>query len=297
MYHKPVLLSESVDGLALQPGGVYVDATFGGGGHSQAILNRLEGGKLIAFDQDDDALANMPKDERICLVNRNYRYLIHYLRYFDAIPVAGILADLGVSSHQLDSAERGFSTRFEADLDLRMNRNKGLTAKEVVNTYSEEKLRDILHNYGEIDNARKAAAALVSARKPGPIVTTSNLKQALSHCMPRGKENQYMAQVFQALRIEVNEELESLREFLEQCEKVLRPGGRLVVISYHSLEDRLVKNFMRNGNMEGRAEKDFYGNLRTPFRQVTRKPMTPGSSETEENPRSRSAKMRIAEKI
>jgi len=297
MYHKPVLLNESIAGLALQPDGIYVDATFGGGGHSLEILSRLQGGKLIGFDQDDDSLPNIPKDERFCLVNRNFRYLIHYLRYFDAIPVDGILADLGVSSHQIDSAERGFSTRFDGDLDLRMNRNKELTAKTVVNTYTEAKLRDILHYFGEIDNARKSASALVSARSPKAINTTSDLKSALQHCMPRGKENQFLAQVFQALRIEVNQELESLREFLEQSEKVLKPGGRLVVISYHSLEDRLVKNFMRSGNMEGKAEKDFYGNLRTPFLQISRKPMVAGEAELQENPRSRSAKMRIAEKL
>lgn len=297
MYHKPVLLNESIEGLSLKPYGTYVDATFGGGGHSLEILNRLQGGKLIAFDQDDEARPNLPKDDRICLVNRNFRYLIHYLRYFDAIPVDGILADLGVSSHQIDSPERGFSTRFDGELDLRMNRNKELTAKTVVNTYPEEKLRYILHYFGEIDNARKSAAALTTGRSPKAISTTTDLKSALQHCMPHGKENQYLAQVFQALRIEVNQELESLREFLEQSEKVLRPGGRLVVISYHSLEDRLVKNFMRSGNMEGKAEKDFYGNLRTPFRQITRKPMVAGEAETQENPRSRSAKMRIAEKI
>jgi 16S rRNA (cytosine1402-N4)-methyltransferase len=297
MYHRPVLLTESIEGLSLKQGGIYVDATFGGGGHSRAILAQLENGRLIAFDQDEEALANLPEDDRICLVNSNFRYLIHYLRYLDAIPVDGILCDLGVSSHQIDSPERGFSTRFDGELDLRMNRNKALTAKTVVNTFPEEKLCDILHFFGEIDNARKSASAIVSARSKTQIHSTSDLRSALRNCMPRGKENQYLAQVFQALRIEVNQELEALREFLEQSEKVLRPGGRLVMIAYHSLEDRLVKNFMRNGNMEGKAEKDFYGNLRTPFRQITRKPMTAGETELAENPRSRSAKMRIAEKI
>jgi 16S rRNA (cytosine1402-N4)-methyltransferase len=297
MYHRPVLLTESIEGLSLKQGGIYVDATFGGGGHSRAILAQLENGRLIAFDQDEEALANLPEDDRICLVNSNFRYLIHYLRYLDAIPVDGILCDLGVSSHQIDSPERGFSTRFDGELDLRMNRNKALTAKTVVNTFPEEKLCDILHFFGEIDNARKSASAIVSARSKTQIHSTSDLRSALRNCMPRGKENQYLAQVFQALRIEVNQELEALREFLEQSEKVLRPGGRLVMIAYHSLEDRLVKNFMRNGNMEGKAEKDFYGNLRTPFRQITRKPMTAGEAELAENPRSRSAKMRIAEKI
>jgi 16S rRNA (cytosine1402-N4)-methyltransferase len=297
MYHRPVLLTESIEGLSLKQGGIYVDATFGGGGHSREILRQLEGGQLIAFDQDEEAIANLPEDDRICLVNRNFRYLIHFLRYLDAIPVDGILCDLGVSSHQIDSPERGFSTRFDGELDLRMNRNKALTAKKVVNTFTEEKLSDILHFYGEIDNARKSAAAIVSARSKSEIHSTSDLRSALRNCMPRGKENQYLAQVFQALRIEVNQELEALREFLEQSEKVLRPGGRLVMIAYHSLEDRLVKNFMRNGNMEGKAEKDFYGNLRTPFHLVTRKPMTASEEEISENPRARSAKMRIAEKI
>ena len=296
MYHRSVLLTESIEGLAIRPGGIYVDATFGGGGHSEAILSRLEDGKLFAFDQDADALANKPDDPRITLVNNNFRYIRNFLKLYKAVPVDGILADLGISSHQIDQAERGFSTRFEAGLDMRMDRRKGLSAKEIVNTASEEQLTKIFREYGEIRNAQKAARLIAGKRKEQPVETTGELKAVLAPCTGRGKENKFFAQVFQALRIEVNQELEALREFLVQGTDVLRPGGRFVVISYHSLEDKLVKNYFRTGNFGGNVEKDFYGNVKAPLKMVIRKAVTPSEEETEMNSRARSAKLRIAEK-
>ncbi|RIV27352.1 16S rRNA (cytosine(1402)-N(4))-methyltransferase RsmH [Fibrisoma montanum] len=298
-YHQPVLLHECIDGLALQPGGTYVDVTFGGGGHSREILRRLEGGRLFAFDQDADAKANAQalNDSRLTFIASNFRNLKRYLRLYKADGIDGILADLGISSHQIDTPERGFSTRFDADLDMRMNQQADRTAREVVNEYSEAELHRILGMYGEITNARTAASALVSARSNRSINTVNELKAALQRYAPRGKENKYFAQVFQALRIEVNDELKALEEFLEQVPDVLKPGGRLVVLSYHSLEDRLVKNFINKGKFQGDVEKDLFGNEIKPLQSVTRKPIEASPDEISRNPRARSAKLRIAEKI
>jgi len=296
MYHRSVLLTESIEGLAIRPEGIYVDATFGGGGHAAAILGKLTTGRLFAFDQDEDALANKPDDPRITLINNNFRYLRNFLKLYRAVPVDGILADLGISSHQIDQAERGFSTRFDAGLDMRMDRRKNRSAMEIVNKYPEEQLTAIFREYGEIRNALKAARLIAGSRKEYPLKTTGELKSVLMSCAERGKENKFFAQVFQALRIEVNQELEALREFLLQATDVLKPGGRLVVISYHSLEDKLVKNFFRSGNFGGTLHKDFYGNVEAPLKVITRKAITPGEAETEQNSRARSAKLRIAEK-
>ncbi|SOD91907.1 16S rRNA (cytosine(1402)-N(4))-methyltransferase RsmH [Spirosoma fluviale] len=298
-YHEPVLLQACIDGLDLQPGGTYVDITFGGGGHSREILNQLEGGKLFGFDQDADARANAQAigDPRLTFVASNFRNVKRYLRLYKAEQVDGILADLGISSHQIDTPERGFSTRFDADLDMRMNQNADKTARQVINEYSEADLHRILGMYGEITNARTAAAALVSARSNKPLKTVNDLKAALQRYAPRGKENKYFAQVFQALRIEVNEELQALEEFLEQVPDILRPGGRLVVMSYHSLEDRLVKNFINKGKFQGEVEKDLFGNDIKPLQSITRKPIEATPEEIARNPRARSAKLRIAEKL
>lgn len=296
-YHKPVLLKDCIEGLAIRENGIYVDVTFGGGGHSRAILEKLgANGKLFAFDQDEDALANVPDDPRFELVRDNFRYLANFLRYHKAIPVDGILADLGVSSHQFDTAERGFSTRFEGPLDMRMDQQAKQTAAEVLNNYEERALKIMFSNYGEVENAGRLAYAIVKARAVKSLETIADLKEAIAGCVRRGKENQYYAQVFQALRIEVNGELDALKEMLEQAVQVLKPGGRLVVISYHSLEDRLVKHFMQKGKFDGEAEKDFYGNLVRPLEPVNRKPILPGEDEINENNRARSAKLRIAEK-
>ncbi|XWW47855.1 16S rRNA (cytosine(1402)-N(4))-methyltransferase RsmH [Fibrella sp. USSR17] len=303
-YHNPVMLAECIDGLALKPGGVYVDVTFGGGGHSRAILNALQpgdkgqAGKLLVFDQDPDARANAAaiNDPRLTFIAANFRNLKRYLRLYGVRQVDGILADLGISSHQIDTPERGFSTRFQADLDMRMNQQGDLTAQQVVNSYPEADLHRILGMYGELTNARTAAAALVSARANQTIQTINDLKDALKRCAPRGKENKYFAQVFQALRIEVNDELKVLEEFLEQTPDVLATDGRLVVMSYHSLEDRLVKNFINKGKFSGEVEKDLYGNEIKPLQSVTRKPVEATAEEVASNPRARSAKLRIAEK-
>ncbi|GAB4027035.1 16S rRNA (cytosine(1402)-N(4))-methyltransferase RsmH [Spirosoma koreense] len=298
-YHEPVLLQACIDGLNLQPGGTYVDITFGGGGHSREILHQLEGGRLFGFDQDADAKANAQAigDPRLTFVASNFRNIKRYLRLYKAEQVDGILADLGISSHQIDTPERGFSTRFDADLDMRMNQNADRTARQVVNEYSEADLHRILGMYGEITNARTAAGALVSARSNRPLKTVNDLKNALQRYAPRGKENKYFAQVFQALRIEVNEELQVLEEFLEQVPDILKPGGRLVVMSYHSLEDRLVKNFINKGKFQGEVEKDLFGNELKPLRSLTRKPIEATPDEIARNPRARSAKLRIAEKL
>ena len=303
-YHEPVLLQACIDGLNLQPGGTYVDITFGGGGHSREILRQLEpgspsAGRLFGFDQDADARANAQAigDPRLTFVASNFRNIKRYLRLYKTDQVDGILADLGISSHQIDTPERGFSTRFDADLDMRMNQQADRTARQVVNEYSEADLHRILGMYGEITNARTAASAIVSARSNQPLKTVNDLKQALQRFAPRGKENKYFAQVFQALRIEVNEELQALEEFLEQVPDILKPGGRLVVLSYHSLEDRLVKNFINKGKFQGEVEKDLFGNELKPLRSVTRKPIEATPDETARNPRARSAKLRIAEKI
>ncbi|MFL5763498.1 MAG: 16S rRNA (cytosine(1402)-N(4))-methyltransferase RsmH [Bacteroidia bacterium] len=295
-YHNPVLLKECIDGLNIDPAGIYVDVTFGGGGHSREIMKHLTTGRLYAFDQDEDAQKNAIDDPRFVLIKQNFRFLKNFLKMYNAIPVNGILADLGVSSHQFDEGERGFSTRFNAQLDMRMDQKSKLTAEEVINSYSEEDLKRVFKLYGEVDNAGRLAYIICHERKEKPIRTGDDLKAAIGKCVKRGRENQYYAQVFQALRIEVNKELDVLQELLTQSMEVLKPGGRLVVISYHSLEDRLVKNIMRSGKFEGEVEKDFYGNQLTPFIQITRKPIVPTEKENEENSRARSAKLRIAEK-
>ncbi len=296
-YHLPVLLEQSIEGLAVNPQGTYVDVTFGGGGHSRAILQELGSeGRLLAFDRDADALANTIDDPRFTLIHEDFRYMKNFLRLNGINRVDGILADLGVSSHQFDEAGRGFSTRFDAELDLRMDRRQTTTAKDIVNTASEEELRGILHNYGELPNANRMARAIVSARAESPILTTFDLKKALESNIPRNQENKFYAMVFQALRIEVNGELEALKAMLTQAVEILNPGGRLVVISYHSLEDRLVKNIIKTGNFEGEVKKDFYGNLLSPLKPITRKPVVADAEELMDNPRSRSAKLRVAEK-
>ncbi len=295
-YHNPVLLKECIDGLNINPEGIYVDVPFGGGGHSREILKHLTTGKLYAFDQDDDAVKNKIDDPRFVLIKQNFRYLKNFLKLYNALPIDGLLADLGVSSHQFDEAERGFSIRFDAKLDMRMDQNGKLTAADVLNTYSEEDLKRIFRIYGEVDNAGYLASIIFHSRKTKAIETVNDLKVTITKCVKRGKENQYYAQVFQALRIEVNKELEVLEELLTQSLEVLKPNGRLVVMSYHSLEDRLVKNFMRSGKFEGEVEKDFFGNQLTPFKQITRKPIVPTEEELGLNTRSRSAKLRVAEK-
>lgn len=296
-YHTPVMLHESVEGLAIKPEGVYVDVTFGGGGHSREILKHLnKSGRLLAFDQDADAQQNIPNDDRLTFVDQNFRYLKNNCRLHEAPTVDGILADLGVSSHQFDQPERGFSIRFNADLDMRMDKSSILTARHVINTYAEEDLHKIFGVYGEVQNAKSLARTIVAARLPKPIETIADLRASISAHIPKGKENKYLAQVFQALRIEVNQEMEALQDFLTQSVDVLKTGGRLVVISYHSLEDRLVKNFMAKGKFRGEVEKDFYGNEIKPLKTISRKAIQASAKEIEMNNRARSAKLRIAEK-
>ncbi len=298
MYHNPVLLQKSIDGLAIHPGGVYVDATFGGGGHSQAILQKLgPEGSLVAFDQDPEAEANKPEDNRLIFVNQNFRYLKNFLRLYDKIPVDGILADLGVSSHQFDEAGRGFSNRFDGPLDMRMGKHQSLTAAEVVNTYSEEELNRIFRLYGEIKNSRCMAKLICAQRKEKKLETTFELAETVEKCIPPTRKNKMLAMLFQAVRIEVNQELEALKSFLEQTVEVLKPGGRLVVISYHSLEDRLVKNFIKTGNFEGKVQKDFFGNDLVEMKPVFSKAIVPDEEEIKQNSRARSARLRIAEKL
>lgn len=293
-YHNPVLLTESVDGLNIKPNGVYVDVTFGGGGHSKEILSRLnEDGKLFAFDQDDDAKLNMIDDERFTLIPQNFRFIKRYLRFYGVKKVDGILADLGVSSHQFDEANRGFSTRFDADLDMRMNQSHEISAFQVVNFYDEEKLADVLFQYGELRNARAIAKKIDETRAEKKIKTSFQLKEVLSAFVPKSVEHKVLAQIFQAIRIEVNQEIEALKEFLLQIPEVLNAEGRLSVISYHSLEDRLVKRFIRNGLFEGEPEKDFYGNINVPMKKIG-KMIVPSFQEIKENNRARSAKLRIA---
>lgn len=295
-YHSPVLLHESLEALSINPAGVYVDVTFGGGGHSREILKRLNSqGRLIAFDQDPDAVQNVPDDQRFTLVRTNFRNLRKGLAECGLQKVNGILADLGVSSHQFDTAERGFSIRFEGPLDMRMNPEQPLSAKEVLATYQQAELRSIFKTYGEVDNAGLVAKKIVEAREEKAINTVEELKAVLLPLSRRGKENQYLAKVFQALRIEVNSELDALKEMLEQAAEVLEESGRLVVISYHSLEDRMVKNYFRSGSFDGDQEKDFYGNLIRPLEPVSMKAILPEENEIELNPRARSAKMRVAE--
>ena len=297
-YHKPVMLRECMQGLNIKEDGIYIDLTFGGGGHAKAILEELTTGHLYAFDQDEDAKSNAEKINKssFTFIEANFRYLKRYLKMYGIKEVDGILADLGISSHQIDEAARGFSTRFDADLDMRMDRSGEFTAKALVNTYPAEQLQDVLGRYGEVRNAKTLAQAITAARINREIGTVEDLKQILSRYAPKGKENRYYAQVFQALRIEVNDEMTALEEMLGQAVELLKPGGRLVIMSYHSLEDRPVKNFIAKGKAKGDVEKDFYGNITKPMVAVNRKPITASAEEIKENNRARSAKLRVAEK-
>lgn len=295
VYHIPALLNQSLEALAIRPGGVYVDATYGGGGHSRAIVDRLSAdGHLYSFDQDSDAVERAIDDPRFTMVYGNFRYLRNFLRYYGVESVDGILADLGVSFHHFDDAERGFSFRADAPLDMRMNRHSRLTAAEIVNNYSEDTLGELLQLYGEVPGARRVARALAAARQQAPVNTINRLLEVVEPLTDPRRRKKELACIFQALRIEVNGELDALRAFLEQTAQVLKPGGRLAVITYHSLEDRLVKNFLRSGDFAGRIEKDIYGRASTPFRPAGGKPVTPDEAEIEANPRSRSAKLRVA---
>ncbi len=294
LYHNPVLLFESVDGLTIKEDGIYVDVTFGGGGHSKEILKRLsEKGKLFAFDQDSDAIKNSIDDSRFTLIPENFRYIRRFLRFHGVTKVNGILADLGVSSHQFDEAQRGFSTRFDADLDMRMDKSSSVSAYDIINKYDEEKLSNVLFQYGELRNSRVLAKTIVNARIKNEIKTSFALKKVLQKFLPKNKEHKILAQIFQAIRIEVNQEIEVLKEFLLQTPDLLEKEGRLSVISYHSLEDRLVKRFIQNGKFEGEAEKDFYGNINVPFKKAG-KLIIPTEQEIKENNRARSAKLRVA---
>nr|WP_294788586.1 16S rRNA (cytosine(1402)-N(4))-methyltransferase RsmH [uncultured Flavobacterium sp.] len=296
-YHNPVLLHPTVDGLDIKPDGVYVDVTFGGGGHSKEILRRLgPNGRLFAFDQDEDALANALPDERFTLINENFRFIKRFLRFHGVKAVDGILADLGVSSHQFDVPERGFSTRFDAELDMRMSQKNDLSAYRVVNEYEEQDLRRVFFDYGELKNAPVLARTIVEARKDYPIRTTDELKEVLKKFLPEKVKNKILAQIYQAIRIEVNQEMDVLKEFIEQSLEILKPGGRFSVISYHSLEDRLVKRFIKNGMFEGEPERDFYGNFSVPYKTIG-KLIVPDNEEIKINNRARSAKLRVAEKI
>lgn len=296
-YHNPVLLKESVDGLNIHPDGIYVDVTFGGGGHSREMMSRLGvNGKLVAFDQDVDALNNAIEDDRFVLINENFRFIKRFLRFHGIKQVDGILADLGVSSHQFDVAERGFSTRFDSELDMRMNQKGELSAYHVINKYEEQDIARVLFQYGELKNARGMANVIVLARKDKDIKNSEQLKQVLTKFLPAHKSNKILAQIYQAIRIEVNQEMDVLKEFLEQSLEILKPGGRLSVISYHSLEDRLVKRFFRNGLFEGEPERDFFGNFEVPFK-IIEKLIVPTAAEISMNNRARSAKLRVAEKI
>jgi len=296
-YHEPVLLQECVEGLKIDPEGIYVDLTFGGGGHSREILKHLKSGHLFAFDQDKDAQMNLIQDSRFTFIPHNFRYAKNFLRLHKAIPVNGILADLGISSHQIDEPERGFSTRADGPLDMRMSAGMEKTAHSVINTYSEEQLTKMFRDNSDMHEARKLARMLCNARSQKSIDTIDDLKTVVTPLAQKGKENTFLSRVFQAIRIEVNDEVAALEEMLTQLPELLAEGGRVVIISYHSLEDRLVKNLLKSGNTEGNIEKDFYGNPLVPFESVTRKPIVPTDAELERNPRSRSAKLRIAEKI
>jgi len=295
-YHIPVMLDQCIEGLKIRPTGSYVDATFGGGGHAREIVNQLSSGRLYAFDQDEDAKRNVFDDHRLVFIRANFRYMKNFLRYFSVGQVDGILADLGVSSHDFDEADRGFSFRFEAPLDMRMNREAPETAEYIVNNYDQLQLINLFRNYGEIKNAARLAASITGARTASPLTTTGALLEAIRPCVPKAIEKKYLAQVFQALRMEVNDETGALKDFLVTALEVLRPGGRLVIMTYHSIEDRIVKNFLKSGNFKGEVEQDFYGNFITPFELINRKVMVPGEEEILKNPRSRSAHLRIAEK-
>lgn len=297
-YHKPVLLSESIEGLNIKPKGIYVDLTFGGGGHSREVLRQLGSkGSLIAFDQDADAKENLPDDKRVTFVMANFRYLRNFLRYHDIVQVDGILADLGISSHQIDKPERGFSFKTNTELDMRMSNLSDTTAARVLNEYDESELTRIFKTYGEINNARRIASTIVAARKADPVKTTGDLEEVLGNLVPKHKSSKFLAKLYQALRIEVNQELEALEEMLVQTLDALVPGGRLVVITYHSLEDRLVKNYLKSGNLQGDIEKDFYGKPLVPWKLINRSVIVPTEEELTENNRARSAKLRIAEKL
>lgn len=296
-YHVPVLLRESIDGLDIKPDGVYVDVTFGGGGHSREILQRLgKKGHLYSFDQDEDAEGNIPNDDRFTFVRSNFRYLRNWMRYYGVEHIDGLLADLGVSSHHFDDETRGFSFRFDAPLDMRMNKRAGMTAADILNNYNEEQLADVFYIYGELKNARKIASVIVKARNEKTIETTGDLLKITEDLLPKTREKKEAAKLFQALRIEVNHEMDALKEMLNGACDVLRDGGKLSVITYHSLEDRIVKNFMKAGNVEGKVKQDFFGRIEAPFKQVGGKVITPSEEEQQHNPRSRSAKLRIAEK-
>ncbi|MEZ7948715.1 MAG: 16S rRNA (cytosine(1402)-N(4))-methyltransferase RsmH [Macellibacteroides fermentans] len=297
-YHIPVMLNECMEGLAIKPDGVYVDVTFGGGGHSREILSRLgKKGTLYGFDQDADAENNIPEDNRFVFVRSNFRYLSNFMRFHGETEIDGLLADLGVSSHHFDDKDRGFSFRFQGMLDMRMNTRAGKTAADILNTYTEEALSTLFYLYGELKNSRKLASVIVKARETKPLETTDEFLALITPYIGKDKEKKMLAQVFQALRIEVNDEMRALREMLQQAMRLLKPGGRLVVMTYHSLEDRLVKNFFKSGNFEGTISQDFFGNIQSPFRLINNKVITPSSEEVEVNPRSRSAKLRIAEKL
>ena len=297
-YHIPVMLNECMEGLAIKPDGVYVDVTFGGGGHSKEILSRLgKKGTLYGFDQDADAENNIPEDDRFVFVRSNFRYLSNFMRFHGETEIDGLLADLGVSSHHFDDKDRGFSFRFQGMLDMRMNTRAGKTAADILNTYTEEALSTLFYLYGELKNSRKLASVIVKARETKPLETTDEFLALITPYIGKDKEKKMLAQVFQALRIEVNDEMRALREMLLQAMHLLKPGGRLVVMTYHSLEDRLVKNFFKSGNFEGTISQDFFGNIQSPFRLINNKVITPSSEEVEVNPRSRSAKLRIAEKL
>ncbi len=296
-YHIPVLLEESIDGLNLKKGGIYVDVTFGGGGHSKEILRRMDKScRLYSFDQDEDAERNIVRDDRFTFIRSNFRYLKNFLRYYGVNEVDGILADLGVSSHHFDDSERGFSFRFDGKLDMRMNKRAGTTAADIVNSYDEEKLADIFYLYGELKNSRKLASVIVKRRSVKPFDTIGDFLETVKPLYGKEREKKEMAKVFQALRIEVNQEMEALKEMLYSATEMLKPGGRLSVITYHSLEDRMVKNIMKTGNVEGKMEQDFFGNINTPYKTINNKVIVPDNNEIETNPRSRSAKLRIAEK-
>lgn len=297
VYHIPALLNESIEGLNIRPEGIYIDVTFGGGGHSLEILKRLTTGRLIAFDQDEDAGKNVPEDNRLLFLNQNFRFLKNNLRFNDISSIDGLIADLGVSFHQFDEPERGFTFRHDAPLDMRMNKNSAISAADLLNSTEESALADIFYNYGELTNSRRISKEIVALRSVKPLATVNDIMGAIGKLAPYRQENKFFARVFQALRIAVNHEIDSLKEMLEQALAILNSGGRLVVITYHSLEDRVVKNFMKTGNFEGVEKKDFYGNLETPFRMITKKGITPGDPEIAVNSRSRSARLRIAEKI
>lgn len=297
VYHIPALLKESIDGLNIRPDGIYIDVTFGGGGHSMELLRRLKTGRLIAFDQDDDAISNAPADNRFLLLNQNFRFLKNNLRFNGISSIDGLIADLGVSFHQFDEPERGFTFRQDAPLDMRMNKSAGITAEHIINSLDETDLADVLYKFGELTNSRRIAKEIVTVRKLKPLTSVNDMIAAIGKLAPFRQEHKFYAKAFQALRIAVNHEIDYLQEMLQQALDVLNPGGRLVVITYHSLEDRVVKNFMKTGNFEGVANKDFYGNVETPFTIINRKGTTPGDEEIANNNRARSARLRIAEKI